>query len=212
MAIAMCAGSPGCTTDADRCTASRVSYEGRVLYTGEMNGYDDSDFYALVWDDAERRVKKIIYATTRGWTYHNGARVDATDEARASADRWNVYQVAREFREECRRAARQPKMGRRVVAVKPYRPRNPSKQGFEVGTAGTVVWVGTDRYKRAYGYGGERVGVELDDGTRVFGDADKFTTENPAEHTPSGAHFRLLCRRARGQYRIAFRTPGFVQV
>ena len=34
-----------------------VSYEGAVLSTGEVNGYDDSDFYAVVWDEASGSIK-----------------------------------------------------------------------------------------------------------------------------------------------------------
>ena len=63
-------------------------YKGCVLRKWEHNGYDDSDFYADVWDEAEQRVKSIEYATTRFWTYHLGAVVDATPEARGCAEAW----------------------------------------------------------------------------------------------------------------------------
>ncbi|QDN94948.1 hypothetical protein FNV58_01050 (plasmid) [Streptomyces sp. RLB1-9] len=61
------------------------TYEGAVLRLRERNGYDDSDFYALVWDEEQQRVREIQYATTRGWTYHNGASIDATHEVIAKA-------------------------------------------------------------------------------------------------------------------------------
>lgn len=61
------------------------TYIGAVLDTYERNGYDDSDFLAIVWDEAEQCVKDVEYATTRGWTYLNSAAVDATDEVKAKA-------------------------------------------------------------------------------------------------------------------------------
>lgn len=73
--------------------AHEISYEGMVLRLGEHNWYDDSDFYALVWDEATQSVKKVEYATTRGWTYHNGAKVDASDEIRAKAVAWEAKRL-----------------------------------------------------------------------------------------------------------------------
>ena len=46
-----------------------VTYEGCVLATREVNGYDDSDFVALCWDETEQKVVRVTYATTRCWTY-----------------------------------------------------------------------------------------------------------------------------------------------
>lgn len=57
-----------------------TSFVGCVLGVRERNGYDDSDFYALVWDESKGEAYEIEYATTRGWTYPNGATVDATPE------------------------------------------------------------------------------------------------------------------------------------
>lgn len=51
---------------------------GRVVSLREMNGYHDSDFYATYQSD--HGFNEIEYATTRGWTYANGASIDATPE------------------------------------------------------------------------------------------------------------------------------------
>lgn len=76
-----------------------ISYEGAVLDVTERNGYDDSDFYAVVWDETEGRVKSVMYATTRGWTYANGAAIDATLEVQAKASAWyRAEMIAREER------------------------------------------------------------------------------------------------------------------
>ena len=74
-----------------------VTYVGAVLDTYEHNGRDDSDFYAVVWDETEQRVKEVQYATTRGWTYNNGATVDATPEVWEKAQNWQrAINIARE--------------------------------------------------------------------------------------------------------------------
>lgn len=58
---------------------------GRVLYCGERNYYDDSDFYALYWGE-DNQPHTCEYATTRAWTYNNHADVDATPEIRKAYD------------------------------------------------------------------------------------------------------------------------------
>jgi hypothetical protein len=69
---------------------TRTQYQGCVLDTYERNGYDDSDFYATVWDEQSQSVKTIEYATTRGWTYCNGASVDATSEVIEKALQYEI--------------------------------------------------------------------------------------------------------------------------
>lgn len=63
------------------------TYVGCVLGLGEYNGYDDSDFYAMVWDEENQTVKKVWYDTTRAYT-NTTAHVDATDEVREKARRF----------------------------------------------------------------------------------------------------------------------------
>ena len=45
------------------------SYVGLCVADREKNGYNDSDFFMTVWDEASKSFKEIMYATTRGWTY-----------------------------------------------------------------------------------------------------------------------------------------------
>lgn len=66
------------------------SFKGAVLCTREYNGYDDSDFYAVVWDESKNCLRSIEYATTRAWTYNNHANVDATPEVIRKAQDWMV--------------------------------------------------------------------------------------------------------------------------
>ena len=68
---------------------TKESYVGRVLETYEENGYHDSDFYAVVWDDETESIIHKQYATTRFYSNGYGAKVDATPEviAKATAER-----------------------------------------------------------------------------------------------------------------------------
>lgn len=117
-----------------------VTFEGRVLETREMNGRDDSDFYALVWNDETGTIERVDYATTRGWTYPNSAVVDATPEvvALATARRAEVAAAARAAREA--EEALVPRVGRTVRVVRGRK--------VPVGTVAEVRWFGKDRYAR----------------------------------------------------------------
>lgn len=60
---------------------------GLCLVDYERNGYDDSDFHMIVWNEEENKPEDICYATTRGWTYPSyGSYVDATPEIQAKYD------------------------------------------------------------------------------------------------------------------------------
>lgn len=67
-----------------------ITYVGATISTFEHNWADDSDFCALVWDDAEGRLRTVQYATTRGWTYNNSAKVDATPDVLKKAEEFLI--------------------------------------------------------------------------------------------------------------------------
>ena len=68
---------------------------GLCLKDREMNGYDDSDFYMTVWDEATQAPREIMFASTRGWTYPSyGSSVDASPEVRAKYDAYVAAQRA----------------------------------------------------------------------------------------------------------------------
>ena len=70
------------------------TYVGCVIYLGEHNGYHDSDFYAIVWDDENEKAKKVEYASTRGWSYPNYATfADATEEVLEKYAAWQKHQA-----------------------------------------------------------------------------------------------------------------------
>lgn len=87
---------------------------GMVVYTGEYNGHDDSDFYAIYYDEKEDTFKRCEYATTRFWSYPNSASVDATPEIqekyvaykRACARKSKAYEIRR-HRKFCQAKAKE---------------------------------------------------------------------------------------------------------
>jgi hypothetical protein len=152
------AWSQGKVKPEDHPEAWEVSFEGAVLAVWECNFHDDSDFWYAAWDG--EKVVEGTYATTRGWTYANGAVVDATAEVIAAAEAW-----AKPLLAASAVTARNAK--EKVVAVgKQVEVFATKAQKKSVGF-GTVFWVGPDRYKSSRWGTVYRVGVELD-GERVF--------------------------------------------
>jgi hypothetical protein len=61
------------------------TYKGLCLVDYEHNGYDDSDFYMVVWNVEKHIPEKICFASTRGWSpvfVVSGSYVDAPEEIR----------------------------------------------------------------------------------------------------------------------------------
>ncbi|MEV1294888.1 hypothetical protein [Pseudonocardia sp. NPDC049635] len=150
MPITVC--GPACTTDNKNngrsCGDPQRSYVGAVLGTYERNGYDDSDFLAVVWDGEQVTTRE--YASTRGWTYHNHATVDATEQVRVAAEAWYRDRLLAHLVAVAREHATAPRVGRRV--------RSLTRRGRHVGVTGQIRWIGPDRYRRD---GGQRVGIAV---------------------------------------------------
>lgn len=122
---------------ADGLLYMETSHKGLVLGLTERNWRDDSDFLAVVWDVKKSEPHEIEYASTRGWTYPNGAAVDATPEVVAAYEAH--CEAARKREHEAREAADAalPKRGRRVRVVRGRKvPR---------GTEGEVIWYGAGK-------------------------------------------------------------------
>lgn len=135
-----------------------AEYAGCVLRTYEKNGYDDSDWYAVCWDQEKKSVVDIKYDTTRAGG-GGSAVVDATDDVIRQAYRY-YWSLGRSFF-DTRSNPDEAKRIRVGDTVKVVRGRKIKK-----GSEGGVFWVGTR--KNLYTYRNEnRVGVEID-GERVF--------------------------------------------
>lgn len=73
-----------------------TTHHGLCIRDREYNGYDDSDFYMLVWDEEAQAPYEIMFATTRGWSYPcYGSSADATPEVMAAYNAWSLRESAR---------------------------------------------------------------------------------------------------------------------
>lgn len=133
-------------------SGKNVLYEGAVLYKGERNYHDDSDYYALVWDESEGVGKIVEYDTTR---YAGGgtAKVDATDEVR---EKYATYMFPKIKESVINSLVADATEVSKYKEVEVIRGRK-----LPIGTVGIVFWRGSTRY-------GESVGIELPNGERVL--------------------------------------------
>lgn len=163
-----------------------VSYKGAVLDTRERNGYDDSDFYARVWDEESGTVKDIEYATTRGWTYGNSADIDATPEVVAKANAYYAKLALGRLKEAAAVAARTPAIGKTVKVVKGRK--------VPLGTVGEVFFYGEGAYfgpvprfkSGAWSTKGTmRVGFKTPTGVKFFTAASNVEVLDPEEYLPA---------------------------
>lgn len=70
------------------------THVGLCLSQYERNGYDDSDFYMVVWNPEKSEPETIMFASTRGWSYPSYASyVDATDEVKAAYAAYQARQA-----------------------------------------------------------------------------------------------------------------------
>lgn len=133
-------------------------FVGCTLDKFERNGYEDSDFYAVVWDEDSQKIAYVEYDTTRapGCGY---AKIDATGDVLRKAYRYYKNEAKVRFdRFQNPYLAKEVRKGDTVSVV---RGRKIPK-----GTSATVFWIG-ERYNY-YSYKNEkRVGIEFD-GRREF--------------------------------------------
>lgn len=133
------------------------SYKGAVLTTREKNYYDDSDFYATVFD-AKSGLENIQYATTR-YAGGGSATVDATAEVVEAANKYAYNFLRKKMFDKYVAGLENPVVGDRVRVKKGRK--------VKVGTEGTLFWVGEKRvfggYSKWSQTESQKVGVALDD-------------------------------------------------
>lgn len=145
-----------------------VTYEthvGLCVAEQERNMRDDSDFYMIVWDAERGATDKIMYASTRGWTYpcmrsHRDATPEVAAAYRAWLDGIDAERIARNREAERLR----PCKGKRVKIVKGHENK---------GVIGTITWEGTNKFsKSSSGLGAIRFGIDATNG-RIFANGDQ---------------------------------------
>lgn len=123
------------------CFAMIERYRGLVLSEYERNRYDDSDFYAVVWDEKAQKPKNVMYATTRAWTYENGCTIDATPEVLAKYDAYQ-FELKRQWAEYDRQLKEYiPEKGKTVRSI--------TTRGKAHSKTGTISWIGASKYTGA---------------------------------------------------------------
>ncbi len=143
-------------------------YVGCVLSTYERNGYNDSDWYAVCWDEQKQAVVEVEYDTTRAGG-GGCAKIDATEETLRKVYRW-YKNIGRSLFDDHTNPETAKKV-RKGDTVKVIRGRKVKK-----GTVGEVFWLGT-RYNQYSRCEEDRVGIEVD-GERMFLNADYVEVVN----------------------------------
>lgn len=149
-----------------------TTHKGLVLALGENNYYDDSDFYAEVWNPEKKGVDKVYYASTRGWTYPNGASVDATPEvceayeAMVRANREATQERLRIQREE--RMAREEERNRKLEALRKRIGSDVELKRAKKNIVGRLFWVGVNAK------GAIRIGAMTAEGKTVWDNASRI--------------------------------------
>lgn len=131
-----------------------ITHVGCVLDKGEMNYYDDSDFYAVVWDEEKQNITRIEYDSTR-YAGGGGASIDATPEVIEKASKY-VYDHL--FAVWNRKNEEQSKIARKGNTVKVVRGTK-----APVGSIGVLFWIGEARKYGYYSKPTQKVGIATSD-------------------------------------------------
>ena len=130
-----------------------------VMFTGEENYVDESDFYYICWSDTEQCVKKIYYGS---WTYgcKINPKINITPEQEEKAREWAKPIFKEAYKRQCLNEAKQIQDKDEVIVKTPYSRYS--------GLKGRVFWIGHARNPRYFNKLTLRVGVLLDDGKKAF--------------------------------------------
>lgn len=176
------------------------SYKGCVLAEYENNGYNDSDFYAVVWDYATDSIKTVMYGTTRAggnW----GCSIDATPEVVALAKQFKKEQVDADtarFNGYQNNIADKGKLAT-IAGAK-------GKNSHLNNSQGVIFWVGADSYAPHYAKDALRVGIEVDGQKYFLNGKNIFVNNNEKNCEEVACEFRIYKRVAGYSpvYRINF--------
>lgn len=177
----------------------KALFAGRVLADRERNFYDDSDFYAVVFDGGQ--LKTYEYGSTRfpGGGY---AEVDATPEVVEQAEEWLKEWAFAKFAEIIAENARKPEMGK---AVRVIRGRK-----VPLGTEGIIFWLG----ERTYGYRNRvtTAGIRLDNGAVVFTNVKNLEVMDPENYFETSAEIQERAKKfaKKREWHIPFVRAGMI--
>lgn len=116
---------------------NETKYVGATLATFERNGYDDSDFLAIVWDAENGTTDVTLYDTTR-FAGGGSATVDATEDVQCAARAHLAAKIAELNVADAYADA--------IVPVKGDEVRSLTTRGKNKGVVGIVKWIGDDKF------------------------------------------------------------------
>jgi hypothetical protein len=137
------------------------THHGFCIRDYERNGYDDSDWYMVVWNPEKNEPETIEFASTRGWSYPcYGSKADATPEVLAKYQAWEAEQERQRNERKAAAEAARPARGKTLKVVRGRK--------VPIGTEGICIWTGsthfggiiTRRGQRLGGRSSERVGIK----------------------------------------------------
>jgi hypothetical protein len=149
-------------------------YAGTVLMMREKNGYQDSDFQALV-KSGECFIWVTYASTSYGGPGGYMAAIDATPEIVAEYSAWYAKQMARVQAAEVLNAEGKVTVGRevRIVAGRKHK-----------GKTGTVTWYGPCQFTSSSNVKAFRVGIQTAEGESFFCPADYCAVETSSGWKP----------------------------
>lgn len=160
-----------------------VQYEGAVLQTWERNGYHDSDFYALVFDEATNKVFSVEYASTRG-AGGGYAKVDVTDETLAKVLPVLTEMATSNLTWKYEREAKTVQPGKVVRLTETFKGRK--QPSAEAGEEAQVSSVFEDFYGVRWGNGPTpmKAKVTFADGREISLSTDRFEVVDWERYMP----------------------------
>ena len=133
-----------------KCDYYDRDFTGCVLGVTENNGYHDSDFFAIVWDNEQNCVRTIEDGTTRAYAPSKYHRPDASIEVLEKARAWWASEIGpKKAKEALLARANAIEIGSIVKVVKGRK--------IPKGMVGEVVWKGKDAYNRY----ATRIGIKV---------------------------------------------------
>lgn len=141
---------------------TKETFVGKVLETYEENGRNDSDFYAVVWDDETDSLIHKQYSTTRFYSNGYGAKIDATEEVIVKATAERKKRFLKSVTEADEEKAKTIAKGKMVEVTSGRKNR---------GVMGEVFWVGNPTSFHYNGPVSHSVGIKLNN---EKGDDGKF--------------------------------------
>ncbi len=181
------------------------SYIGATLTDREENWHDDSDFYAIVWDEAEQTTRRVEWGTTRFAMTGCSCRCDATPEVQALAQQATADKLFGLIKQGQERKARRVEKGRYVVTKGAKRR---AKNIIPNGVRGDVVKV--DTFKTGYSEWTRqtRALVWVDEGVQFWIDVDRLEVVEPLWYMHDDTEIRRQAVQSSTQYHYPFASSA----